>query len=514
MVALAVASMAGTALPYERSLNAVYCSWWFRLILLLLAGNLVLCTYQRLAGKVLPSLRPRFFKAPAFYENGPMRFSFESSRPIEQVEEILSAHGFRVAREGEFLCARKGIFALFASPLAHLGFILVLIGGFASGLVAFHARLRLNEGETKTDMILEGSAQSERPMGFAVRCADFKTGTFPRTQIPSHFVTTLEITDNGKKTVGTVEVNKALKYGGLKFHQASFGEVPGQFRYRVAVRDVKSSRTIETVADVGQRRPIEGWDRDLLLTASIAGTRYSVLNGEKVEGAGSLGQDMSDAELTAERFVPDFMMDAGKVVSRSQEMNNPALQVVWSRTGQPTSRQWLFMRPDLRGFSHGGNEAIRLEFERVEPGSLLAGMTFYLAAYDAATNALLGRFAMSLGTKVRLADIGATATGSASQPTSGTAGAASRQNLYTVRLVGKEPMHYTDLTVTRNPAIPVIYFGAILTCLAICIAFYLRRITLSVWCQESSGRIAVAVDYGRERTTLTVGVRKTLEALK
>ena len=523
MAAVAVASMVGTALPYERSLRVVFYSGWFRLLLLFLAANLALCTYQTLTAKVLPSLRPRIPKSADFHEEGPMRFSFASRRLPEEVESVLFARGFRVSRENDYLCARKGVLGAFAIPLAHVGFVVVLIGGFASGFLAFHGAIRLNVGESTTTMTLPEGQASVRPLGFTVRCLDFQTATFPRTRIPSRFVTTLEITDGQKQFVGSVEVNKALQWRGLKFHQSSFGELPGQFRYRVSVSDSNASCTAEILTDVGQRVHLENLKHDLLLTASLAGTRYAVLDDDKVEASGFLGKDVSDYEITAERFVPDFMMDGNRqVVSRTQQMNNPALQVVWTGSGQPVTRQWLFLRPELRAFSHGNRDTTRLELERAEPDAD-GKMAFRLAAYDATANVLLGKFSVPLGGKVRLADW----EGTTSQPVTGTTSIASRSPLpdpsldtqnaklpYAVRLLAKEPLFYTELSVSYNPAIPVIYFGAILTCLSICLALFMRRITLWVWCRNLDGRMSVVVDYARERTTLTAGVARMLEALK
>ena len=509
MVAVAIASMAGTAFPYEKSLHWVFYSWWFRLLLLCLAANLTLCTYQALASRVLPSLRAHCPKSADYYENGPNRFSLDSPRSPDEIEAILFRNGYRVSREENYFCARKGLVAAFWVPLAHVGFVIVLIGGFLTGLVALHGRVRLNVGESTNTMILDGNPSFEQPLGFTVRCLDFQTATFPKTQIASRFVTTLEISDGARQIVGPVEVNTALKYRGLKFHQSSFGEVPGQSRYRVAVTDPGTSKTAEAVAGVGQRAHLDALGRDLLLTASLAGVRYSILDGEKAEAAGALGKDAADYEITAERFVSDFMMGADRqVVSRSQEMNNPALQVAWTGGGQAATRQWLFLRPDLRSFSHGAGDVPRLELERAQPGPD-GKMVFTLGAFDRTTNAPLGKFTLTLGGKVRLADLGETA--GATAPSSAAGGSPRR---YDVRLAGTEPLYFTELAVSHNPAIPVIYFGAILTCVCIGLALSMRRVTLWVWCREPGRRLSVAVGYGRDRSTLTARVEKTLEALK
>ncbi len=57
--------------------------------------------------------------------------------------------------------------------------------------------------------------------------------------------------------------------------------------------------------------------------------------------------------ITAEVFVPDFVMDENGITSRSAEPNNPAARVTITEEGQPEFKGWLFASmPDIHPFPH------------------------------------------------------------------------------------------------------------------------------------------------------------------
>ena len=512
MVALALASIFGTLFKYETSLKIVFYAWWFRLLLLFLAANLVLCTYQTLAKRVLPSFRPPFPKSREFYENGPLRFAVETSHSADEIESLLRGRGWRLARDGPYIRARKGRFRPLAAPLAHLGFIIMLLGAFASGFLAFNGQVTLTEGQSMDRMLIGGERPAVRDLGFRLRCLDFETGTFPQTQIPSRFVSTVEIRDGEARFLDTVEVNKSLKWRGLKFHQSGYEKVSDGGRLRVRVADTAASKSVETAVTAGLSAPLADWDREVFLEQTIAGTRYDVLRASEVVDAGLIARDVAGLELKALRFLPDFMIDGdGEAVSRSDQMNNPALEVAWVRDGEILSKPWLFHRRELRGFSHGKHEEVRLEFTRAGRGAD-GEIVFGLEAYERDSDAHLGSIELRLDEAVRLADL--TEHRHDSDPTSATAAAMAESGRYDLIVLGRETLYETVLAVSHNPMIPAIYFGSILACAAVCFALYMRRTTLWVLCRAEERRALVVVQYQPERLSVTLGVEKTLAALK
>jgi hypothetical protein len=68
-------------------------------------------------------------------------------------------------------------------------------------------------------------------------------------------------------------------------------------------------------------------------------------------GADLLGD--SGLVLSAETFVPDFIMDENGIRSRTAEPHNPAVRVVISGDGMEDYRGWLFAAmPEIQAFPH------------------------------------------------------------------------------------------------------------------------------------------------------------------
>jgi len=123
---------------------------------------------------------------------------------------------------------------------------------------------------------------------------------------------------------------------------------------------------------------------------------------------------------------------------------------------------------------------------------------------------LLGRFALSLGETVPLNDLAGSTGNVDDHGDSGTA--TGTDGRYRVALLEKEPLYYTDLSVSYNPMIPVIYFGSVL--------FVWESAWRCIFADHSVCVVPAAEGAhlgGRsvcaERSTLTPGVERTIEAL-
>jgi hypothetical protein len=266
--------------------------------------------------------------------------------------------------------------------------------------------------------------------------------------------------------------------------------------------DLERLSTATVALAPGQELPVSDWNLTLLIRPTVLGLRYALDDDKKVNLTGTIGPDRAGRSIRAVRFVPAFVLGpGGRVESRSEELTNPALQIEWLEGDRTISTQWLFQRPDLRRFSHGEQDDLRLEFLEVETDSE-GNRVFHLALSDPVSGAQLKTFSLRLGDRISLAELAGNPDGVDSNGTS----------RYSVRLLGTESLQYTVLTVSYNPMIPLIYFGAILACAAICLAFYTRKVTLWVWCGPAQ-QTQVAVQYAPERSTLTAGVERTLDAL-
>ena len=84
--------------------------------------------------------------------------------------------------------------------------------------------------------------------------------------------------------------------------------------------------------------------------------RVDVQLGETV----SLGS--SGLTLTAQTFIPDFVMDEGGITSRSADANNPAVSVVITEEGAEDYEGWLFAAmPGIHPYPHARYQVLLVE---------------------------------------------------------------------------------------------------------------------------------------------------------
>ena len=522
---LALIAIGGTIYDQNDAIMLIFDTWWFRLLLLLLAANISTATLSHLQLRILPSLQLRINKTPAVYLKARLGKKLVFEGQAEQLEQALKRHRYQVRREGEFLTARKGTLNRFGSTVAHVGFITLLLGGFLTGMAISGGDLFLVEGGDSVNYIQPRPARDAGmndpnpapiPLGFVIRCLDFDTGVHPQTNIPSKFISTVEIIDSDRRFIDTVEVNKSLKYKGYAFHQSDFGEV-NEERRLLLVTDSTSGEELELEVNVGSASQLTGALQfseteapTVRLTSHGAGLYYEIVEGGTIVARRYLssepgGQLLTTGPFTVEvhapetdefitscslqlnqevplttaglsvmatEYLPEFTMieDNGQrqVVSRSNQPNNPALQVVVLENGQPLESQWLFWKPELRGFSHTPSQQFWFTFTA-------------FSTMDEQAAEPLSEFV---------------------------------SERYTVRDGGPTQPYYTVLSVSRNPVIPLIYLGCLLMCLGLFLAFYLPARSVLLWHRpEKKEALGVAV-YRQEQPNLTRDIERLFADLE
>jgi hypothetical protein len=116
-----------------------------------------------------------------------------------------------------------------------------------------------------------------------------------------------------------------------------------------------------------------GLNTDIGLDPEIAGAwsgiRVHVVALETKEGQifdVALGETVvlgdSGLTLSADTFVPDFVMDESGITSRSAETHNPAARVVIAEEGAADYEGWLFAAmPEIHPFPHDRYQVLLVE---------------------------------------------------------------------------------------------------------------------------------------------------------
>ena len=244
-------------------------SWWFTLLLVSLALNLIACSIERL---------PRIWYLVRYPETrldrvAGLRFrTAPSAAPLSTaaLAERLSARNYRVRAADDGLFAEKGRYARFGVWVVHLSLLLILGGGIVGRLTAFEGVANVPQGGGQVDAFVErrpdGSQfrhklvdRDGRP--FLVRCDDFRLKEFEPGR-PKAFESDLRLfrklpdgSAGEELARETITVNHPLRYAGLTFYQASYQQLEEGMRARVRIHDKATGAEVERLAAPGD--PIE-----------------------------------------------------------------------------------------------------------------------------------------------------------------------------------------------------------------------------------------------------------------
>jgi cytochrome c biogenesis protein len=342
-ILITLASILGTLIPQGRSaaeyaarygassglfislqLTRLYQSVWYMALLLFFGLNTVVCTLSRFG----PKWRRAFGPAAATDAQTLMamkvksrfRLALPAAAAKDRIAGLLRARHYRLTESatanGVVLLARKRRVGRFGSDVVHLGLLVVLIGGFTSGIGVRRADVALLEGQT-----------ADVPhAAFKVRLEKFETEYYPQGGVKA-WKSTVTVVENGTAVLTrVVEVNHPLTYRGFSFFQAAYGWDWDSPKLELEVRKRADAAFSKTIAlKVGERVPVD---------------------------------DADFSHVVVRQFVPDFVIgDGNKVQSRSQEPNNPAALVEAWKGEERVFQSWIFAKyPDF-GQGHAAGQS-------------------------------------------------------------------------------------------------------------------------------------------------------------
>jgi len=254
LILIAIASVLGTFIPqreealefahrldpdtfrlfYALGLFDMYHSAWFRILVGLLALNLVICSIDRFPGAWRRfSARPRPDRSKVFHdipEDQRLEVITSGESVLETVRTIIASKYKRVTKKtsppATFFYAEKGRFSHFGVYIVHLSVLIIIAGALIGSFYGFEAYVNILEGE-KVDSAMIRGRMLPVDLGFSVRCDDFSV-SFYDNGTPKEYRSDLTFFENGKKVKSAVvRVNYPAKFRGIIFYQSSYGTIPG-----------------------------------------------------------------------------------------------------------------------------------------------------------------------------------------------------------------------------------------------------------------------------------------------
>lgn len=236
----------------------IFSSWYFMLLMSLLALSVIVCTLNRFPAIWQNLCHPIPRRSDKFYENAVERVTFERAEAVPWLTEQLRRRGYRVRsvvetsgggdaqgrgeqREVTFLYANKNSWATLSTFFFHAALVTLLLAGAFSQWHGFAINspargilpgplVSLSDalaGFTFDQPLPNGTSATVYPRGtphnISFRANHFTAKFDPRTGLPMDYVTDLSVYQDGVLVARSnhLRVNDPLAYGGVVFHQSS-----------------------------------------------------------------------------------------------------------------------------------------------------------------------------------------------------------------------------------------------------------------------------------------------------
>ncbi len=296
-------------------LTDVYHATWFAALLGLVSLSIIFASLERWPTAwrfyARPNRRPEaHFRAALPYHK---EFKISDAKAgMDAAERALIKLGLRPERVVDnnevSLYSERHRFSVLAVYIVHLSLLMIFAGGIVDAMFGYRGSLTLTTGETSnTIMVRQKGMELKRLLPFSIRCDAAGQENYADGS-PKRWWSDLVVVNKGREIERKqIVVNDPLTYDGIRFYQASFG----------------MSSKIDHLQL--QATPLKGEAR----TITLAPQQTVQLD------AGNT--------IAVNRFVPDYYIQDGEVHQRSEEISNPAIELVLTNQGGSHS-VWLFPR--------------------------------------------------------------------------------------------------------------------------------------------------------------------------
>jgi cytochrome c biogenesis protein len=319
-------------------LTDVFHTRWFVALLILVSLSIIAASVQRFPNAW------RFFARPYKSPDDTFRKALPTQAHIliNDEEQGLSAaeRAFRHLGMKTERIVRTNSFSLFSERsrisemavyIVHASLLLIFLGFIIDSLYGWRGFLMLSPGTSSNQIELKDGSQ--RAIPFSVRCDGTGEETYADGS-PKRWWSKLAVVDGGREiTRKEIVVNDPLVYQGLRFYQASYG------------------RTGKLDTLILNARPAADATHD------------------PQEISLSMNQTLAlDADTTVQlvEFIPDFVVQDGRVYARSKDISNPAVHmVVTSKKTNSSVNVWL---PEIPGVAENASSPYTFDPKDLKTG--------------------------------------------------------------------------------------------------------------------------------------------------
>ena len=319
-------------------LTDVFHTRWFVALLILVSLSIICASVQRFPNAWRYFARP--YKSPdeSFRKVLPTQAQIpvaDEEQGLNAAERAFKALGLkteRIVRTDSFsLFSERSRISEMAVYIVHASLLLIFLGFIVDSLYGWRGFLMLSPGTSSNQIETKNGAI--RTIPFSVRCDGTGEETYADGS-PKKWWSKLAVVDGGRDVSSKeIVVNDPLVYHGLRFYQASYGRT-GKL------------------------------DRLLLNAAPANGTK-----GMPQELSLAMNQTVAlDADTSVQlvEFIPDFVVQDGRVYARSNDVSNPAVHlIVASKRASSRVNVWF---PEIQGIAENAQSPYTFEPKDLKTG--------------------------------------------------------------------------------------------------------------------------------------------------
>lgn len=298
----------------------VFHASWFILLLGLLGANITLASIERFPQVWRFFSRPHLVADDWFIRQLPYRREIllgkhPSDAALPLAVSRIEAQNYRVNPQSlkqNTIYIEKHRLARLAPYVVHASLLLIFAGAILDGTYGYRGFVGLTRGTSAHEVESLSSNGPTRSLPFSVRCENAGMETYADGS-PKQYWTVLAVVEGGREVARKkLFVNDPLTYKGVRFFQANY-------------------------ESTGNPTQIE-------LEAAMAGQPARKLTVTPDQPA-----VLGDATITLADFVPDAVLQGSQLSNRSNEPNNPAINLQVQRAGAAPESVWLFPKsPEMQ----------------------------------------------------------------------------------------------------------------------------------------------------------------------
>jgi cytochrome c biogenesis protein len=310
-------------------LTDIFHARWFVALLILVSLSIIAASLERFPNAWRYFARP--YKSPDdhFRKALPLQAQIsirDEEQGLSAVERALHRTGFkaeRIVRPQSFsLFAERNRISEMAVYIVHTSLLLIFLGGIVDALYGWRGFMMLNPGTSSGQIEMKNGTTKVLP--FSIRCDGAGEETYT-DGTPKRYWSKLAVVDSGRETSRKeIVVNDPLVYQGVRFYQASYG-CTGKLNQLILKASPAKGDTVQEISlAVNQTVPLD-----------------------------------PDVSVQLAEFIPDFVVQDGRVYARSNDLVNPAVHlIVTSRKANASVNFWL---PEIPGVAENASSPYTFE---------------------------------------------------------------------------------------------------------------------------------------------------------